>query len=170
MLDRISGPEIFIGQKDTVFGHVHQDQVNVHVGFVQLQGEKEFVVFPPDDGQYLSIFAGREFPYQLRNSRVRYSDLENYEDFPLLRHARPQRIVLRAGEALLLPADWWHTTRNLTDSVSYSVRIVNGSNARQCLQSHLEGVPRWLRKAWGQTPDLICSISRSLAGCRNHPR
>jgi hypothetical protein len=145
-LDRLCGPELFIGQANTMFGHVHQDQVNVHVGFVQLQGEKEFVVFPPEDAEYLDIFAGREFPYQLRNSRVRYSDLQNYAKFPQLRKAHPQRIRLRAGQALWLPADWWHTTRNLSDSVSYSVRIINASNAWRSFVSHIQGIPRWMQR------------------------
>jgi len=39
-----------------------------------------------------------------------------------------------------LPADWWHTTRNLTDSVSYSVRIVNGSNIGALIARHVEGL------------------------------
>jgi len=118
----------------------------VHVGFVQLQGEKEFAVFPPEDGRYLDIFEGREFPYQLRNSRVRYADLKNYDRFPLLRKARPRYIRLRAGQALFLPADWWHTTCNLSDSVSYSVRILNASNAGRCIASHLAGIPRWVAR------------------------
>jgi hypothetical protein len=145
-LDRLGGPELFIGQQGTMFGHVHQDQVSVHVGFVQLQGEKEFVLFPPEDGKYLDIFAGREFPYQLRNSRVRYADLQDYSRFPLLRKAHPQRIRLTAGEALLLPADWWHTTRNISDSVSYSIRIVNATNVQRTIVRHLEGFPRWLAR------------------------
>jgi hypothetical protein len=145
-LDRLSGPEIFIGQQGTMFGNVHQDQVNVHVGFVQLQGEKEFVVFPPEDSPYLDVFEGREFPYQLRNSRVRYADLKNHAKFPLLRRAHPRYIRLRAGQALFLPADWWHTTYNSTDSVSYSVRVLNGSNAGRSIASHLAGIPRWISK------------------------
>jgi hypothetical protein len=145
-LDRLSGPEIFIGQQGTMFGNVHQDQVNVHVGFVQLQGVKEFVVFPPEDSPYLDVFEGREFPYQLRNSRVRYADLKNHIKFPLLRKAHPRYIRLRAGEALFLPANWWHSTHNLTDSVNYSVRIVNGSNIGRSMASHLAGIPRWISR------------------------
>jgi len=145
-LDRLSGPELFIGQAGTSFGHVHQDQVSVHVGFVQLQGIKEFVVFPPADGRYLDIFSGREFPYQLRNSRVRYADLENHDKFPLLARTHPRRITLKAGQALLLPADWWHTTYNIEDSVSYSIRIVNASNIARCITEHLKGIPRVMKK------------------------
>jgi hypothetical protein len=147
-LDRLGGPELFIGQTGTVFGNVHQDQVGVHVGFVQLQGAKEIIVFPPENSPYLYRFAGRQFPFELRNSEVRYADLDNYERFPLLRHATPRRIVLQAGQAMLLPSDWWHTTRNLSDSVSYNVRIINSSNAGRALWRHLQGIPRWASRHW----------------------
>ena len=145
-LDRLSGPEFFIGQAGTTFGHVHQDQAAVHVGFVQLQGEKEFVVFPPEDSKYLYPTSGREFPYQLRNSKVSYKSINDVKTFPLLRKASPMRIRLRRGQALLLPANWWHTTRNISDSVGYSVRIINSSNVLQSMGVHAEGIPRWLRR------------------------
>ena len=145
-LDRLGGPELFIGQRDTVFGNVHQDQVAVHVGFVQLEGEKEFIIFPPEDGQYLYRIPGRQFPYELRNSQIHFAELENFERFPVLRKASPQSIVLRAGEAMFLPADWWHTTRNLTDSVSYSLRIVNRTNVLKTIARHFQGVPRLIRR------------------------
>ncbi|MGI9291941.1 MAG: cupin-like domain-containing protein [Gammaproteobacteria bacterium] len=148
-LDRWGGPEIFIGQAGTTFGHVHRDHVNVHVGFVQLQGEKELILFPPDDEPYVYACQGREFPYQDRATHVRYVDLQDYEQFPLLRKASPRRIVLRAGQALLMPANWWHTTYNHSDSVSYSIRIVNATNIAGCIGEHFAGVPRLFRKLMG---------------------
>lgn len=148
-LDRFSGPEFFIGQRGTSFGHIHQDQANVHVGFVQLQGTKEFVLFPPSDTQYLEAFEGREFPYQVRNSKVRYVDLNDYKRFPRLRQANPQVVRLHAGQALFLPSNWWHTTCNLTDSVSYCVRIINSSNICSSISAHIAGIPRWINRLTG---------------------
>ena len=145
-LDRLGGPELFVGQAGTRFGCLHQDHASVHVGFVQLQGEKEFVLYPPEDGPYLYRWTTRHFPYQTRNSWLHYADLENYEQYPLLRYTHPRRVVLRAGQAMLLPADWWHTTLNLSDSVSYSIRIVNRSNVGRVISTHLKGVPRLFRK------------------------
>lgn len=145
-LDRLGGPELFIGQAGTEFGCLHQDHASVHVGFVQLQGEKEFVLFPPGDGPYLYRWTTRHFPYQQRNSWLQYADLEDYDSYPLLRYTQPRRVVVRAGQALLLPADWWHTTRNLGDSVSYSIRIVNRSNIGRVLATHLKGIPRLFRR------------------------
>ena len=49
---------------------------------------------------------------------------------------------MHAGQALLLPSDWWHTTRNLTDSVSYNVRIINATNIARCVGRHVAGIPR----------------------------
>jgi hypothetical protein len=140
--DRIGGPELFVGQQGTGFGPIHIDHVGVHVGFYQLSGEKRFLLFPPDDGKYLYRYPGAEFPWQLRNSRVHGFDEGVHEQYPLLRHAHPREISLRAGEALFLPANWWHTTLNVTDSVSYSVRIVNKSNALSTLAEYARGVPR----------------------------
>jgi len=146
-LNRLGGPELFIGQQGTTFGHVHRDHVNVHVGFVQLLGEKELVLFPPGDRDYVYCCQGREFPYQNRATQVRYLDLQNFEEFPRLRHASPRHIRLRAGEALLMPANWWHTTFNHSDSLSYSIRIVNATNAVGCAREHLAGIPRGINRA-----------------------
>jgi hypothetical protein len=143
-LDRFSGPELFIGQGGTNFGNLHQDHSSVHVGFVQLQGEKEFIMMPPESGQYLYRLQGREFPYQWRNSPITYSKLTDHVQFPLLKNVRPIRLRVKAGQALFLPADWWHTTYNISNSVSYSIRIVNSSNAASLIARQIEGLPRWL--------------------------
>jgi len=145
-LDRLGGPELFIGQAGTSFGNLHRDHGSVHVGFVQLSGTKEFVLFPPTDEPYVYSFEGREFPYQNRATRIHYRELSDYDKFPLLHHASPLRIALTEGQALLMPANWFHTTLNITDSVSYSIRIVNSTNVISSIGNHISGVPRWLRK------------------------
>lgn len=144
--DRIGGPELFVGQKGTGFGPIHIDHVAVHVGFFQVSGEKRFLLFPPEDGQYLYRYPGAQFPWQLRNSRICGFDGDARDRFPLLRNASPREITLRAGEALFMPANWWHTTLNVTDSVSYSVRIVNRTNALAMLGEYAKGVPRAIRR------------------------
>jgi hypothetical protein len=143
-LDRLWGPEVFIGQRGTGFGPVHIDHVAVHVGFCQLQGEKRFLLFPPEDGPNLYRYRGAQFPWQLRNSKIRGFDAATLERFPLLKRTHPVSLVLRAGECLFLPANWWHTTLNLADSVSYSIRIVNHTNALRTLGEHARGIPRAL--------------------------
>lgn len=141
-LDRVSGPELFIGQRGTGFGPVHIDHVAVHVGFVQLEGEKEFLLFPPEDGRYLYRYPGAQFPWQLRNSPVRNLEPASLERFPLLRRTHPVSLVLRAGQALYLPANWWHTTMNRSDTVSYSIRIVNHTNVLRTGAEYAAGLSR----------------------------
>jgi len=148
-LDRISGPELFIGQAGTGFGPVHLDHVAVHVGFVQLEGEKEFLLFPPEDGRHLYRYPGSQYPWQLRNSRVRDLSPASLARFPQLRRTRPRSVVLKAGQALFLPANWWHTTLNRTDSVSYSIRIVNHTNVLQTVAEYARGVPRAMARLLG---------------------
>jgi hypothetical protein len=155
-LDRISGPELFIGQRGTGFGPVHIDHVAVHVGFVQLEGEKRFLLFPPEDGPRLYRYPGKQFPWQLRNSRVRDVEPESLERFPLLRGTHPASFTLTAGQALFMPANWWHTTFNLSNSVSFSIRIVNHTNVLGTLAEYARGIPRALAR-WhgrGDTPHV----------------
>ncbi|MBT8422490.1 MAG: hypothetical protein HKN56_01395 [Gammaproteobacteria bacterium] len=141
-LDRFSGPEIFLGQAGTGFGNFHQDHSSVHIGFVQLEGRKQFTLYRPEDGQYLYRKPGAQFPWQMRNSAITLERMRDLEAYPELRKATPITVTLNAGQALLLPADWWHTTRNLTDSVSYSIRIINASNVGAALMRHAEGLLR----------------------------
>ncbi len=141
-LDRISGPELFIGQRGTGFGPVHVDHVAVHVGFIQLEGEKEFLLFPPEDGPYLYRYGGAQFPWQLRNSAVYNLKPAALDRFPLLRRTHPVSLVLKAGQALFMPANWWHTTMNHSNTVSYSIRIVNHTNVLRTVAEYAAGLPR----------------------------
>lgn len=145
-LDRISGPELFIGQRGTGFGPVHVDHVAVHVGFIQLEGEKEFLLFPPEDGPYLYRYAGAQYPWQLRNSRVYNLELASLDRFPLLRRTHPVSLVLKAGQALFMPANWWHTTMNHSNTVSYSIRIVNHTNVLRTVAEYAAGLPQLLAR------------------------
>jgi hypothetical protein len=148
LLDRLGGPELFLGPAGSGFGPFHQDHASVHVGFWQIEGEKQFILFPPGDAPYLYTYPGAQYPWQMRNSRVKAVEYRDFERFPLLRQAHPRVIVLRAGECLFLPADWWHSTINLTRSVSYSIRIVNRTNVLATVGDYLAGLPRAGRRMW----------------------
>lgn len=141
-LDRLAGPELFFGPPGSGFGPIHQDHASVHVGFYQFLGEKQFILFPPGDGKYLYRYRGAQFPYQLRNARPTGWSYRDFARFPRLRHASPRILTLRAGQALFMPADWWHTTINLTTSASWSIRIVNGSNILRTVGHYLAGPAR----------------------------
>lgn len=149
-LDRLAGPELFIGPRGSGFGPIHVDHASVHVGFYQFQGAKQFILFPPRDGRYLYRYRGAQFPYQLRNSPATGWNYTDGTRFPLIRQANPVILTLQAGQALFMPADWWHTTINLSDSVSYSIRIVNHTNVLRTVGHYLAGPGRALLKACGR--------------------
>ncbi len=145
LLDRFSGPEIFFGQSGTSFGKLHQDHASVHVGFVQLAGEKEFAVLPPEASKDLPAIHGKYFPWQLRDSHIPFDAIDEVANSC---GWQVQRVRMKAGQAMFLPADWWHTTWNHEDSISYSIRIINSTNILKTLQRHLEAPQRWLE--WQQ--------------------
>lgn len=132
---RGSDQEIFIGPAGTGFGRLHQDTPGPAVWFLQLEGEKEFVLFPPTDRYALG--AHRQAP---RQSEM-FSSFDPYSDrnSPCFDHAdlHPYRAVLKAGQVMFLPPNWFHTARNLTLSVTIAERFWSTLNAHFILRYYL---------------------------------
>jgi histone arginine demethylase JMJD6 len=117
-------PELLIAGRGARF-NLHYDAAFL-LGFVtQIHGDKEFLVFSPEDGRYL---------YQ-RPDDPRYSQIPNIFDvdldrFPLFAKATPMRFVLGPGESIFNPAGWWHATRILSPSIAMVISTANASNWR----------------------------------------
>jgi hypothetical protein len=117
-------PELLIAGRGARF-NLHYDAAFL-LGFVtQIHGDKEFLVFSPDDSPYL---------YQ-RPEDARYSQIPNIFDvdldrFPAFARATPLRFVLRPGETIFNPSGWWHATRILSPSIAMVISTVNRSNWR----------------------------------------
>lgn len=115
-------PELLIAGRGARF-NLHYDAAFL-LGFVtQIYGDKEFLVFAPEDAPYL---------YQ-RPDDPRYSQIPNIFDvdlnrFPLFARATPLRFVLGPGETIFNPAGWWHATRILSPSIAMVISTVNASN------------------------------------------
>lgn len=117
-------PELLIAGRGARF-RLHYDARHM-LGFVtQLYGDKEFLIFPPSDGKYLY-----PDPDNPKFSLVPNIFEPDMEQFPLLAHTSPIRFVLRPGETIFNPAEWWHGTRMLTPSVAMVISTVNRSNWR----------------------------------------
>ncbi|MBD3883357.1 cupin-like domain-containing protein [Phormidium tenue FACHB-886] len=91
---------------------------------IQLHGEKRVVLFPPSQTRNL-------YPYPVyvqlwHGMRLRawfsqvYPDRPDFQAFPRLREAMRHRydFVLKCGEALYIPAGWWHEVTALRDAVA----------------------------------------------------
>jgi hypothetical protein len=93
-----AGPGLHLDAVDNVLCHI--------------RGEKRVLLIPPEDTKYC---------YPRTVGIPNHSQIPNVDDketndlkFPLFQHARRYEEVLKTGEALFIPASWWHDTWALT--------------------------------------------------------
>ena len=113
LFDGVNNLEIFFGGPGGRFPYLHYDVLHLHAWITQLYGDKEFTLYAP--GQEAFLYVNPDLPWQ---STIRNHHSPDYARYPLLRNARPHKLVLRRGETLFLPCGWWHTARSLTFTIS----------------------------------------------------
>ena len=120
-LNRESFIEVnFCGRR--IFPYLHIDDLGVHAFITQHYGDKELVVYPPDQEPYLYRKPGSRF------SEIVDVDHPDLEKYPLFAKATATRVVVKAGESAFMPAGWWHTTRVPGTSLSTVISLSNSSN------------------------------------------
>ena len=114
--------EVFIGGRGTAFPNLHIDSAFTHAFLNQVYGEKELILYSPDQTPYV-------YP-EPHKDIAQVGDVENVdlEKFPLFAHAVPTRVTIEAGDTVFIPAGWWHTARMNTGSITLSVNTANASN------------------------------------------
>lgn len=117
--------EIYIGGASAGFPFLHYDANSTHAFLCQVYGDKEAILYSPDDTEfvYAKSDAGR------RHQSV-VTDVENpdYTTFPKFAQATAWRGVLKPGCLLFIPNRWWHTARMLSGSITISYNVANASN------------------------------------------
>jgi hypothetical protein len=115
--------KLLIGGVGGKFPVMHFDGENAHAAITEVYGEKEFILYPPEDTPYL-------YPRSDCGNQSQISDLAhpNPDQFPLLRKATRHRAVLRPGEMIFVPSRWWHSARVLSTSISVCQNILDASN------------------------------------------
>jgi hypothetical protein len=92
---------------------LHHDAM--HNMFVQVRGEKLFVLYSPNDSKYLYAFPeNSKLPHM---SQVNI-DAVDYSKYPLFRHAESLHVKVEPGNVLFLPRGWWHQVYTATASIS----------------------------------------------------
>jgi len=120
-LNRESHIEVnFCGRR--IFPYLHIDDLGVHAFITQHYGDKELIIFPPDQEKYLYRVGEERF------SEIKDVDNPDLEKYPLFAKAKPIRIVLHAGESAFMPCGWWHTTKVPGTSLSTVISVSNSSN------------------------------------------
>jgi hypothetical protein len=116
--------EIYIGGAGARFPVLHYDGLHTHAWLMQIQGTKRYVVYPPEQAEYLYPKPGNE------SNKSSIVDLEHPDlaRFPLFTKAVPTVFDLHPGETLFVPSGWWHTVKILTTSITISVNAANQAN------------------------------------------
>ncbi len=87
--------------------------------FVQLHGEKEFLLWPPSCALSLHVFPDAHPRARKAQLRVEEPDTRAHPRGAEL--PAPLRAVLRPGDAIFIPAFWFHHVTSLSPSVSLNV-------------------------------------------------
>ncbi len=111
--------ELLIGGKGTKFPTIHFDGHFMNTFVTQIRGDKEFILFPPDQTPYM-------YPATKGSNKSMVNDVDtpDLEKYPLFANTKPVRTILYEGETIFMPTGWWHTTRLLSLSIAVSVNNI----------------------------------------------
>ncbi len=104
--------ELFISRAAASFPYLHIDYWGMSAFFAQICGEKEVILFPPEDAPNLYPTTADPLVSAISN----FDDLGDAR-YPKLKSARQYRVTIRAGDLLYNPA-WWHTTRTTQTAIT----------------------------------------------------
>lgn len=123
VLNRGAAIELYIGGRGGSFPVLHYDGAGTHAFLMQLYGQKEFIVYSPDQEEFL--YPSKE---KLNLSMINDLDRPDLQRFPLFAKAQASKFILEPGELLFIPSHWWHTTKMLSPCISISMNVLNESN------------------------------------------
>lgn len=117
--------EIYIGGTGGAFPFLHYDANSTHAFLGQVYGDKEAVLYAPEDTENLYPKVEKQLRHQ---SWITDTETPDLGRFPLFAKAKAYRGTIKAGHLLFIPNRWWHTARMLTPSITISYNVANHSN------------------------------------------
>ncbi|HYX35607.1 MAG TPA: cupin-like domain-containing protein [Oligoflexus sp.] len=115
--------ELFIGGKGTKFPVLHVDYWGMDAFLSQIYGEKELILFGPDQSPYL--YQNQKNPLLSDINHVLEPDRER---FPLFGNANPIKLIMKPGDTVYNPNGWWHTTQTNELSITIIQAVWNRAN------------------------------------------
>ncbi len=114
--------EMFFGGNGSFFPFLHIDALYLHTQITQIYGDKEFILYPPEQSAYM-------YPRE-DNPKISHVNIFNpdYDKFPLFKKAEPIRITVKQGETLFFPTGWWHATKIHGPCISVGRIQLNAGN------------------------------------------
>jgi ribosomal protein L16 Arg81 hydroxylase len=116
---------IFIGPKGAVT-NLHQDVWGTHFWMAQIAGRKRWVVFSPDQRDFLYNNCWRVRP-----------DNPDLDRFPLFEKARGMECTVGPGDMIFLPSNWVHWVLSLDPTISLTYNFMGPGCFRPCLAGHI---------------------------------
>ena len=115
--------KLLIGGVGGKFPLMHYDSDNSHAMITEIYGDKEFVLFAPDDTPYI-------YPHSDSPSTSQIDNLEQVDlvRFPEFAKATQYRAIIHPGESIFVPSRWWHSARVVSTSVSVCTNIMHSTN------------------------------------------
>ena len=151
--------KLLIGGPGGKFPLMHYDSDNANALVTEIYGEKEFVLFSPEDTAFV-------YPHEKNGNTSQIEDLDHPDlaRFPLFTKAAQYRGILRPGESAFIPSHWWHTARVVTTSVSVCVNMLHASNwpgfVSECCRAHSGNwAMRRLKRLYLQMAGTVMSIA-----------
>jgi histone arginine demethylase JMJD6 len=134
---------LFIGGAGSGFGQLHWDFSYLHVFISQIFGEKDFVLYAPEDTPYLY-----QSPAYPNKSLIEDFNAFDPLQFPNVAKASPIRLTIGEGDTLFIPAGWWHATKMRNTSISVAESALDTSNwckrGNWYIDSYrASGLPEW---------------------------
>ena len=115
--------KLLMGGVGSKFPVMHYDLEHAHAEITEIYGDKEFYLFPPEDGDKLY-----PRPTQKNWSQVENPAAPDLSRFPRMAEATAYRAVLKPGQTIFIPMLWWHAARPLSISISVCTALMDRSN------------------------------------------
>ena len=151
--------ELFFGGKGCSFPVVHIDDFWVHTQLTQIFGDKEFILYAPDQKEFMY-----PDPNNPRMSLVNNIHEPDLEKFPLFKNAKALKVIVHPGESIYIPSGWWHTTYSHDFNLSYSTDHLNAWNWNIFMNENYKAVKinhpnlAWIVKIYTYTVGRVLSI------------
>lgn len=154
--------KLLIGGAGGKFPLMHFDSDNANAAITEIFGDKEFVLFSPQDTRFV-------YPSSEGSNASLVDNLEqpDWERFPLLRQATEFRGIIRPGETIFVPAGWWHSARVVSTSISVCLNMLHAPNWRGfinecCRAQGVHWAARNAKRLYLETTGAIMNAAETL--------
>lgn len=130
--------QFFLGGVNSGFPFLHVDYPPMHTFSALFYGQKEWIILHPDQSEKLYSGVGEAgWPMVSKIDNAFNPDLEKY---PLAADLESTRVIQQAGDLLFVPTGWWHTTRNLSTTITVAWDHLNSSSWEPSVKWRLESI------------------------------